>query len=441
MAKSKQLPIQGEADLARYVAAKIKEESGADPVWAAGSFWRFDSGAGIWSPMSELAMQAYVQSFHRGARKLLLDRRTSENAIAILRAIRNDPDFFNHAPKGLTFANGFIRASLPLQLLPHDPNHRSRRRAGFDFVPGLVPSATLRFLLDVFEGDSDRSSKVQILREFFGSCLLGIAPQFERAFVLLGRRGRNGKSILIDAVSAFFPDRTAVEPAALTDQYYRYMLIGSRINIIGELPKKDILDPGTMKGMISGQEMTGRDLRQSPVAFRSEAGQLFACNGLPPVQNPDDAFFRRFVVITFNRTYDGFTLRDELLKPMISEEGAFVSWAVEGAMELLKRGNYEIPWSSAAAVERWSRRADQVAAFLDDVRIPGAAPSGFAYGEYKHWCFLTGHQRLSLPNFVDRLAGLGIETTTDVVGFGIRARVDWPCGAVEQKEGTKCGSD
>ena len=48
-------------------------------------------------------------------------------------------------------------------------------------------------LSNFFRDDEDRAEKVQLVREFFGACLLGIAPWYQRGLIGVGV-GANGKS-------------------------------------------------------------------------------------------------------------------------------------------------------------------------------------------------------------------------------------------------------
>ena len=94
---------------------------------------------------------------------------------------------------------------------------------------------------------------MQLVREFFGACLLGIAPWYQRALIGVGV-GANGKSTLSDVMLQCMPPGTtsAIPPQDWGQEYRRAMLMGKNLNSVGELPEREILASEALKSIVAG---------------------------------------------------------------------------------------------------------------------------------------------------------------------------------------------
>lgn len=433
--------VEGESDLARYIIDETKANTGAPPVFTQGAVQRYNSETGIWLPWPSIEIQQRLQSYHRRLTKV--DTYKMEGAVKILRVLAHANLFFETAPVGVAFHNGFAHVTKAgIEVKPHHPDHRARFGFNFEYVE-RDPTEFKSCLAEIFKyevapgilkPDLDAKQKIDMIQECIGACMLGIAPMFEFAFVWLGKEGRNGKSIIIDSISPLFPDdtRKAIEPQKWNHEYYRFELIGCRINLVGELPRTEILEGSAFKAIISGNEIMGRTLNEKPVTFRPIAGHIFSCNKLPAVADLDEAFWRRWIIINFNRRFTNEVLRSDIITKNTSDLPALASWFVRGAQRLLARGNYTLLKSSDKSKLSWKLKADQVAAFLDECCTidEGRSPVGLTYNTYKKWAFATGHNKLSFTTFRERMSwqpGI-IKTRGDtgyVYNFAIREESEW----------------
>ena len=140
--------------------------------------------------------------------------------------------------------------------------------------------------------------------QFVGACLLGIAWRYQKCIVLIGE-GANGKSTLIDILRALFEASkvAAIPPNKLTDQYYVAELVGKVINLCAETPKSELRDSDKFKSVVTGDWTSGRAPYKPVAHFQPIAGHMFGCNTLPGTDDQSKGFWRRFVVVTFNRVF------------------------------------------------------------------------------------------------------------------------------------------
>lgn len=432
----------------RDAVARDLEPPGTEPhVYDRAQLWRYDTARGYWTQRERAdvinATTRYsgvpvANGRDRGGeprfRPLKLSANTCGGVVRLFEAARTRTGFFDARQTGLTLRNGFLRVDEDgAQLVPWSPDQRALDQLDVDYTPGAVPQRFLACLRDVWctESEAEVAGRVELLREWIGAALVGLAPRFAKAVVFVGV-GANGKSTVSDVIQSLFPRETvsAIPPQDMDQEYRRAMLAASRLNVVAELPETDILAGEAVKAMISGDTMTARQIMQPVFTFRPRCGHLFSANTLPAVRDNSRGFWRRWLVVPFERE---FLERDQIAglseQIVASERSEILSWAVDGAVELLRRGQFAPPPGCVAALEAWRHTADVVSAFLADETETETDEARFAkaadlYAEYVKWAEAHGHRKMSSTKFGVRLAHLGVAKTRSSSGmrYGVRFR-------------------
>ena len=263
----------------------------APTVCADGSIHTYDATSGLWTPqhpeqlrgLVQLLDGAWLPKADGGKKPLRITATLRDGAISCAKATVFDLDFFADAPPGLAFRNGFVCATPDgIQCRAHAAENRARVGYDFDFEPDASTAAFDAFLISLFADDDDRNDKIQLIYEFAGICLWGVAPQLQQCIFLVGA-GANGKSVLTDALVALFPQDavTAIAPQDWGNEYYRAALVGKRLNALADIPNRDITASSDFKAVIAGDQLTARPIRHEVIQFRPQAGHLFSANELP----------------------------------------------------------------------------------------------------------------------------------------------------------------
>lgn len=410
-------------------------------VFADGTLYLYDRGRHVFAVVDVaeqrarvLGMAGHPVKTTKGTKPLHVRRADAVGVTQSAWDLAADPTFFVDAPRGIMFADAFVRVTAHGIEVEHPaPEHRARYAYPFQYEPTPRPKRWLGFLADVFSGDADGAAKAFLLQEFGGACLLGEAWRYQRAIVMVGA-GSNGKKVTTDVFARAMPpgSTVAIPPQQWGDQYRLAMLAGKHLNAVGELPEYDIISSETFKGVITGDMTTGRHIREAPFPFAPIAGHMFAANKLPGTVDHTHGFWRRFAMLQFNRVFaegeSNRSLADEIIA---SDLPHIVSWFVEGARRLLAQGDYTIPASSAAALAEWRQRADQVATYVqecthelgaDEPTKTGAKPKAL-YQDYRLWAADNGHKPLNAQNFADRMKLLGLPTAKVHEGWFYRVQI------------------
>jgi P4 family phage/plasmid primase-like protien len=402
-----------------------------------GAIWRYEADTGLWR---EITIPEQSQILHTYSGRLVgvgekqspLKLKDSDikgickqAAMASWNKKEDEEGFFSKERPGLAFKNGFVSVTNDGAFLePHSPDNRCRFALNIDFDPDAVPVRFLRYFEEVFAGDDDARFKVSAIQDHVGSCLIGTATIYQRAIVFLGNAAGNGKSQIIDMIDVLFPGyaKSAIPPHLFAKENYAAALSGKRLNMVSEISATKIAGAHNLKAIISGDPITARRLFGAPFDMRSKAGHIFSCNELPATEDLTRGFFRRFVIISFNNSFDESPNRVFRLGQTIasnpSELAGIAAWAIQGAVRVLKSTDVTIPPSSNQLLNEWRANADQVIQFLMDVSsYPIASTTAFVsldtvYDIYKPWVRDTNHRPLAKKKLGERLKALGLGTRT-----------------------------
>ena len=395
-----------------------------DVVFTEGSLHQYAAVWGTWCTVDEATQSKIVQdcagaTVRTGKHKTKPLRLRSSDVHGSVRLARDQlahPGFFNDRMPGLAFANGFMKIDRTgFTFLPHSADHRAQYAFPFDYNPDARRPMFDDFLAELFVGDADAHEKALFLQEFFGTALIGRSTEYQKALVLLGEKGSNGKSTLIKIVDRVMPFGTtsAIPPQDWDQEYRRNLIVNKLLNMVSELPENDIMATESFKAMVTGDPMLARPIREAPFTFHPKAGHVFAANKLPGSSDGTNGFWRRFVVVRCNRQFAEQGARRDIDKDIVSSERqGIVLWMLEGAARVARNGGYGLPPSSDAERDHWKLQANPAALFLEECTHDAPVSSlgtvaAALYVQFRVWCEQNGHRVPSSTKFGMRLRELG----------------------------------
>src|SRR5262249_2539859 len=197
------------------------------------------------------------------------------------------PDYFANATVGINCEAGFISFAedgTPT-LQPHCKDHRQRHMMRGTWTPGTNVDQLVRDCLQTnFKGDEDAEQMIDVIQEATGAAALGCAAHKRaKAIVLWGETADNGKSTVLDFIGAGVPETALAvgPPKRFGNEKFACQLVGKQLNAVGELGTATVLATEELKGMITGDKQSARDVYKSVCTFVPSAQHIFACNQLP----------------------------------------------------------------------------------------------------------------------------------------------------------------
>lgn len=313
----------------------------------------------------------------------------------------------------ICFKNGALDMRS-FQLVPHDP--RMCLRTGRDVVWDETARAPTfeRFLEDVFRDDRDRDEKIQFVLEWMGLCLVP-DTSFEKFVVCVGDGG-NGKSVLLKLMAQLLghenvysaPIQRLSNRRALAELDGKLLLLSSEIN------ENTVMDDGILKQIVSGDMVEGERKYEHPFTFTPCARVMLATNHLPKLRDVTHAFFRRLVMIRFNRCFTAEEMDMNLPAKLAAELSGIYAMAVAGLRSLRERGRFVVPQSSTFAAEQYREESDVIKLFAEEALVrsdgKGMQPAAL-YKLYTSWSSAYGFDVTNNIVLGKRLRQMGFEKT------------------------------
>lgn len=307
------------------------------------------------------------------------------------------------------FQNGALDMTT-FELVPHSPHHhlRSGRPAVWD--QSANSPVFEKFLQDIFRDDNDRDEKMQFVLEWMGLCLVP-DTSFEKFVVCVGEGG-NGKSVLLKLMAELLghenvysaPIQRLGNRRALAELDGKLLLTSSEIN------ESTVMDDGILKQIVSGDTVEAERKYEHPFTYTPVARIMLATNHLPKLRDVTNAFFRRLVMLRFNRNFTADEMDMNLTDKLKGELSGIFTMAVTGLRSLRERGQFVVPASSAEASNEYRANSDVVKLFAEEALLPtadkGMRPAEL-YDLYLKWCKSHGAKAESNINLGKQLKRLG----------------------------------
>ena len=196
-----------------------------------------------------------------------------------------------------------------------------------------------KYLESVSGGDPDIKELMLQTHGYIASCSMDA-----KSFFLFIGEGDTGKSLTIGLDTMFFPNDfvSTIELQALGDKFSTGNLANVRLNVGGDPPNKP-LTPDVVKhvkGITGNDMMTAEKKFVQPFSFKPTCKLVFATNHPLVLQQRDDQFCERLVVIPFDNKIPKDRQDHDLLNKLRDELPAIFNMVLEAFLRL-RNNNFE----------------------------------------------------------------------------------------------------
>jgi P4 family phage/plasmid primase-like protien len=298
-------------------------------------------------------------------------------------------------------------------LMPHTADSWHTKITGAGYDSRAVAPKFHSFLGGTFGGDAELIGYVQRLA---GLAAIGRVTHHVLPFLFGG--GSNGKSVLMDVMTAILGDYAQTAPAnfllAGRDRHETEIarLHGARMVVCSEINADSKFDEAKVKVLTGGDVLSGRYMRQDYFDFVPSHTLFLMGNHQPHVSAGGTSFWRRLRLIPFLHTVPPEQRNPNLATELISEEGAAIlAWIVAGARQVTAMGLRD-PESVTAATREYSDDTKAgVARFLDEVCTVGGTNTQMAkavHASYQEWARENGEPLVSIQKFGLQMRAAGV---------------------------------
>lgn len=397
-----------ETAIARYLLASMEYASKHPPCVGQGALWVVEPN-NVWGKVTYTTLVSMVCALDKQwiecgvdgegkakVKKLEIGKRTAAATAELCLMLQSGvplPD----RPTGAVFADCIVTPRG--ERLDIKPEHHVTYVPMWEWTEE-PPTEFLGLADFVLGGDA------QPFYEFVGCALLGVCTEMQQGLILLGD-GHNGKSLLSDIVAGLFPEGTitSVPPQDWGNEYYRVQLAGALLNVVEEMPERELLDSASVKMIVSAsKEITAREIRQPVFKFKPRTGHWFLANDLPPVKDTKDGFWRRWLI---GNCPSKFVTKEKNISRRVldAEADAIASYCVRQGVKAYTQGGYT--QFSNNLLEDWRHRVDHVRSFVESEEMSELLSKGMTgedlYTKFVQYCAASGVMRLAKETFLHRV--------------------------------------
>ena len=308
------------------------------------------------------------------------------------------------------FSNGVLDIEN-MSLVPFSEDYCTNNIFEVEYQPTAKRKEFEKCLNDALD-----SNEQKVLQEMCGYLLFPDC-RHEKIGVLVGN-GRNGKSVILRAISHALGDANGrvchYNLQQLTDS--NGICIANSIGAIANIcyDSGNVIKLGNeaiFKQYVSGEPILCKVLYQQPTETTAYPKSIIAVNELPQSSDFSDGYFRRFLLLPFNRQIPLEKVDKQLDEKLRAESVGILLWVLEGYKRLIAQKDFTTSAVIDAVQNRYRTESDSVATYLAEF---GYIPSEFYsltlsefFLKFSEWRISNGYASMSRRKFADRLRHLG----------------------------------
>lgn len=291
---------------------------------------------------------------------------------------------FDTDPNLITVENGILNLNT-MKLIEHSPKHLSRVLIPNEFIEpefeinndtifediekNLKNTLFCKFLTSSFTVDGKfKRKEFESVLEIISSPI--VKHQIDdKAFMFLGS-GDNGKSICLTYAELITGVKNGTQISLqeiAEDKFMRSGLDGMSTNIFPDLEKNELRHTGKIKAICSGEKITVQKKYDQSFGMQTFCKLLFSCNRFPKVYDQSQGFFRRWVIVKWERDFENDPERNEKLKEQLldnqDERNKVFSCLVYLARKLHQTGKFTHSKDWKTVQREWNENADPIDEF------------------------------------------------------------------------------
>lgn len=276
-------------------------------------------------------------------------------------------EMFN-LPEYIAVKNGLIDVKTGI-VHPFNPQKLYTYTLPIEYSPEAKCPQIDKFLSEVLKPDD-----IIIAYEIIGYCLWHGYP-IHKAIMLHGG-GSNGKSTFINLLKSFLgnDNTSSVSLQELCDgEYSSGWLYGKLANMYADLEDKSLKSTGRFKILTGADTITTNVKYGQPITFTNCAKMIFSANKIPATYDDTDAFYRRWVILHFARTFTDKEANKNLINDLTTPEelSGLLNESLKALKGVLDRGYFSSSKTTEELREEYTRLSDPIGAFILDCVIQG----------------------------------------------------------------------
>ena len=236
----------------------------------------------------------------------------------------------------------------------------------------------------------DKPTK-DVLQEFFGYTFQP-GQKYQKGLLLHGAE-RTMKSTALNVLEKLIgkENSTAFSLQRLNeDKYANAYLYGKPLNVCADLESRGLKSTGSFMMITGGDKISAGKKHEHPIHFYPTTKLIFSCNDIPATQNKTLAFYRRWIILSFDKQTSENDVDEELPEAFEKELPGILNWALEGLARLNGNKGFSYWLGDKEIKDLYEKSSDSIQSFIynqiDCEDSEGIIQKRVVYKAYKKYC-------------------------------------------------------
>lgn len=225
------------------------------------------------------------------------------------------------------------------EIKQHTPDYHSLVQLPVVFLENASCPRIIKFLVEVLTKEG-----ISMIVRLLGYSLYRTA-RYEKAFMLIGP-DRNGKSVLIKLIESLVGSENTSHVSLqelIEERFAAADLYCKLVNTYADLESERLINTGKFKTIVSGDSIRAQRKHQQPFNYRPSTKLIFSTNKIPKSEDTSYAYYRRWVIIPFQKVFEGADEDTALIDKLTTEDelSGLLNLALVGLRKLIKEGGFK----------------------------------------------------------------------------------------------------
>ncbi len=299
---------------------------------------------------------------------------------------------------GLNFQNKYL-SMKDFTAHEHDQKRFSTILLPYDYEPENGCPLFIKTINDIFMDDQH---KIKILQEFFGYCL-SRDMRYEKAMFFVGEGGC-GKSVILDCLQYVLNPANVsyVSLRHFSDSVRMGSIENKLVNVCTEVPKKAEDYEENFKRIVTGEYIQINKKYIDPYDIKPFAKLIFAVNQWPHIDDQSTAFYRRMLILTFNKPIPEEQYNRDLKENLKKETAGILNWAIEGLKRLREQKGFYMTSEMKETIQEIKGLNNPLLEWSVEhieIKEKSEIEKNDAYNKYSIWCRTNGYKPVGKIKF------------------------------------------
>jgi len=293
---------------------------------------------GVYKPISEERLKAIMaKMILRTSYRNSFNKKAEEYYFTALKRIAFYGGKFNISENLICLKNGMYDVEKK-KLIPHSPDYYCTVQLPIEYDAEAKCPQFIKFMKSIFDNDKEI---MKVIQELLGYLLT--KENSAQCFFLFFGTGANGKSVLCNIIMDLVgsDNCSTVSIRDFANRFSKSVLLDKIVNISTENESYSgrVLDTQYIKAITGGDAISAEFKGKDVFSFKPYCKLIFSANTLPQFKDISDGFFRRIIIIPFEKQFsikDG-TADINLEKKLKEELSGIFNLALRGLKRLKSR--------------------------------------------------------------------------------------------------------